>query len=165
MSQGSGSVDDYNIAFQQALVNLGGEITDEQVKVEKYRSGLQSDLREMCRISPMGTRWADLNSIATYATAMWPIIESRIAKRKAAQPTKSVAGKRKSSGGGSGRSSKAKLSAALTDEQYAKDMEGRLCHKCHKPGHIARDCEAEVPTSKGKGQKGGKKSGKDFQKD
>ena len=106
----------------------------------------------------MGTRWADLNAIATYATAMWPIIESRIAKRKSAQPTKSVAGKRKASGGGSGRSSKAKLLAALTDEQYAKDMEGRLCHKCHKPGHIARDCEAEVPASKGKGQK-------DFQKD
>lgn len=165
LSQGSGSVDDYNIAFQQAMINLAGEITDEQVKVEKYRAGLQSDLREMCRISPLGTRWADLNAIAEYATAIWPIIEARIAKRKSSQPTKSVAGKRKASGGGSGRSSKAKLGAAISDEQYAKDMENRLCHKCHKPGHIARDCEEEVPASKSKGQKGGKKSRKDFQKD
>ena len=116
-------------------------------------------------MSPMGTRWATLNALAEYATAMWPIIESRTAKRKSAQSSKSVTGKRKASGGGSGRSSKAKLLAALTDEQYAKDMADRLCHKCHKPGHIARDCEEDGPASKGKGQKSNKKSGKGFQKD
>lgn len=64
LSQGSGSVDEYNIAFQQALTNLGNEITDEQVKVERYRMGLQSELKEACRISPLGTRWANLNAIA-----------------------------------------------------------------------------------------------------
>ena len=168
LSQGSGSVDEYNIAFQQALTNLRNEITDEQVKVERYRARLQVDLKEVCRISPLGTRWANLNAIAEYATIMWPIVESRMKKRQASQPTKSVAGKRKSSGGGSGgsgRSSRAKLSVAISDEQYAKDMEGRLCHKCHQSGHIARDCDQDVPDSKGKGQKGGKKFRKDFQKD
>lgn len=165
LSQGTGSVDDYNIAFQQALTNLAVEITDEQVKVERYKAGLQADLREMCRVSPMGTRWADLNTLAAYATSMWPIVESRIAKRKASAPAKTAGGKRKATGGGSGRSSKARLSAALSDEQYQKDMDNRLCHKCHKPGHIAKDCEEDVPSSKGKGQKKGKRSEKGFQKD
>lgn len=95
---------------------------------------------------------------------MWPIVELRIKKRQSSQSTKSVAGKRKSSGGGSGKSSRAKLGAAISDEQYAEDMDKRLCHKCHKPGHIAKDCEEDVPASKSKGQKGGKKSRKDFQK-
>ena len=169
LSQGSKSVDEYNVEFQQAMVNLRDEITDEAVKIEKYRSGLQTDLKEMCRTSPTGQRWATLNELAEYATLMWPTVEARLAKRKVSQPTKSVTGKRKASGGGgSGRSSKAKLSAALTDEQYAHDMENRLCHICHKPGHIARDCEEGPPsgsTSKGKGQKKGKKLEKGFQKD
>ena len=170
LSQGSKSVDEYNVEFNQAMVNLREEITDEAVKIEKYRSGLQADIREMCRTAPNGQRWATLNDIGEYATLMWPIVAERLAKRKSSQPAKSVAGKRKASGGGgSGRSSKAKLSAALTDEQYANDMENRLCHKCHKPGHIARDCDEDVPSgsqSKGKGQKkGNKKSEKGFQKD
>ena len=170
LSQGSKSVDEYNIEFNQAMVNLRDEITDEAVKIERYRAGLQPDLREMCRTNPMGQRWATLNAIGEYATLQWPTIEARLAKRKSSQPAKSVGGKRKASGGGgSGRSSKAKLSAALTDEQYANDMENRLCHKCHKPGHIARDCDEDVPSgsqSKGKGQKkGSKKSEKGFQKD
>ena len=165
LSQGTGSVDDYNIAFQQALTNLAGEITDEQVKIERYRSGLQADLKEMCRVSPLGTRWANLNAVAEYATAMWPIVEARIAKRKASQPAKLAGGKRKASGGGSGRSSRFKLSAVLSDEQYQKNMEDRLCHKCLKPGHIARNCEEDGSASKGKGQKRGKKSEKGFQKD
>lgn len=169
LSQGSKSVDDYNIEFNQAMVNLREEITDESVKIERYRAGLQPDIKEMCRTSPTGQRWATLNEIGEYATLMWPIVAERLAKRKSSQPAKSVGGKRKASGGGgSGRSSKAKLSAALTDEQYANDMENRLCHKCHKPGHIARDCDEDVPSgsqSKGKGQKKGKKSEKGFQKD
>src|SRR3569623_563034 len=169
LSQGSKSVDEYNVEFNQAIVNLREEITDEAVKIEKYRSGLQPDIREMCRTSPTGQRWATLNDIGKYATLMWPIVAERLAKRKSSQPTKSVAGKRKASGGGgSGRSSKAKLSAALSDEEYANDMENRLCHKCHKPGHIARDCDEDVPSgsqSKGKSQKKGhKKSEKGFQR-
>lgn len=128
-SQGSKSVDEYNVEFQQAMVNLREEITDEAVKIEKYRSGLQTDLKEMCRTSLTGQRWATLNELAQYATLMWPTVEARLAKRKTSQPTKSVTGKRKATGGGGfGRSSKAKLSAALTDEQYAHDMENRLCH-------------------------------------
>ena len=168
LSQGSKSVDEYNIEFNQAMVNLRDEITDEAVKIERYRAGLQPDLREMCRTNPMGQRWATLNAIGEYATLQWPTIEARLAKRKSSQPAKSVGGKRKASGGGSGRSSKAKLSAALTDEVYANDMANHLCHKCHKPGHIARDCYEDVPSgsqSKGKGQKRGKKSEKGFQKD
>ena len=59
LKQGTGSVDEYNVAFQQALVDLAGQVTDEQVKIEHYRAGLQVDLKEMCRVSPDGTRWAD----------------------------------------------------------------------------------------------------------
>jgi hypothetical protein len=169
LSQGSKSVDDYNMEFQQATTNLQAEITDEAVKIERYRSGLQTDLGEMCRTSPTGDRWATLNELATYATLMWHVVEARISKRKTSQPTKSVAGKRKASGGGSGRSSKAKLSEALTDEQYANDMENHMCHTCHKPGHIARDCKEgphKAATGKVKGQKkGNKKLEKGFQKD
>jgi hypothetical protein len=45
-------VGDYNIAFTQCLSDLGDQIQGEQVKIEKYRLGLQSDMREMVRNLP-----------------------------------------------------------------------------------------------------------------
>lgn len=158
------SVDDYNIAFQQALTDLGGRINDEDAKLEKYRSGLQADIREMCRSNPAtGDRWVTLEALMRYATLQWPVIEERLAKRKANQPAKVVGGKRKASGGSPGKSSKAKLGVALTDEQREHNMKHRLCHKCGKPNHIARDCTEEVTQDKpaGKGKKA-KKPVEDF---
>ena len=162
LSQGTMSVDEYNVQFQQATVDLNRDITDEQVKIEKYKSGLQTDLREMCRVSPQGDRWQNLDALMRYATLQWPTIEARLAKRRAAQP-KSVAGKRKSSGGSPGKSSKARVSiAGLTDEQRQYNMEHRLCHKCGKPGHIAVNCTEDVSQNKGKGKNKGKQKMQDF---
>jgi hypothetical protein len=46
-------ISEYNSAFEQALTDLSREITDEQVKIEKYKSGLQVDLRELARVAPL----------------------------------------------------------------------------------------------------------------
>jgi hypothetical protein len=62
-----------------------------------------------------------------------------------------VAGKRKSSFGGSGKASTARLSASagLSDEQHKKDMAKKLCHICHQPGHQARHCPLNRRNKKG----------------
>jgi hypothetical protein len=41
-----------------------------------------------------------------------------------------------------GRSSKPKLGASGKSfyQQFQKDMAKKLCHKCHKPGHQAKNC-------------------------
>jgi hypothetical protein len=131
------------VEFQQALTDLAGSVTDEQVKIEKYQSGLQHDLRELCRTSPTGARWAHLTDLIQYATLQWPFIQERVSKRKkqSSGETSKVAGKRKSSGGGAGgsgrSSSKARLGASgtpFTEEQKKRDFELKLCHKCHQPG-------------------------------
>jgi hypothetical protein len=41
----SQSITEYNVNFQQAVTDLAGHVTNEQVKIEKYRAGLQHDLR------------------------------------------------------------------------------------------------------------------------
>ena len=162
LSQGSGSVDEYNVAFEQAMVNLGDQLEGEQIKIEHYKAGLQKDIREMCRTSPMGVRWNNLTDVMTYATLQWPIVSERIQKRKASQPAKSASGKRKSTGSSPGRSSRARLSAAMTDEQRDYNMRHRLCHKCGKPGHLARDC-TEQKSAQNKAKAGGKsEKQKDF---
>jgi hypothetical protein len=96
------SADQYNVLFQQALANLGDQISDEQVKIEHYRAGLQADLHEMCRTNAFGQRWGTLNELVTYATLQWPTVEARLVKKKASQPAKTVAGKRRQSGGSPG---------------------------------------------------------------
>jgi hypothetical protein len=42
-------ISEYNSPFEKALTDLLREITDEQVKIEKYKSDLQVDLRELAR--------------------------------------------------------------------------------------------------------------------
>ena len=91
------------------------------------------------------------------------VSRSRKASRASTKPV--VGGKRKSTGGSPGRSSKARVSAVLSDEQLAHNMKHRLCHKCGKPGHIARDCESPSQDKSSKGKNGKakqKKSGEDF---
>jgi hypothetical protein len=148
----SQGIAEYNVEFQLAFTDLAGHVTDEQIKIEKYRNGLQHDLREMCRTSSAGTRWARVTDIIQYATLQWPAVQGRIAKRKksSGEVTK-VAGKRKSSGGRSGKTSKARLSASagLSDEQHKKDMAEKLCHICHQPGHQARQCPPNCKNKKG----------------
>jgi hypothetical protein len=112
----SQSITEYNIDFQQALTDLAGHVTDEHVKIEKYRADLQHDLRQLCRTSPAGTRWARLTDLMQFATLQWPAVQERAARSKKAsqEPTK-VGGKRKASAGGAkglGRSSKPKLGAS-----------------------------------------------------
>jgi hypothetical protein len=151
---------EYNVDFQQALTDLAGHVTDEQIKIEKYRAGLQHDLRQLCRTSLTGARWARLQDLMQFATLQWPMVQERIANSKKSfqEPTK-VGGKRKASGSagakGSGRSSKPKLgaSAKISDEQYQKDMAEKLCHICHQPDHIARNCPQNKKAKKGKGGK------------
>jgi hypothetical protein len=115
----SQSVTEYIVDFQQALTDLTGHVTNEQVKIEKYRAGLQHDLKELCRASSTGARWARFQDLMRYATLQWPVVQERIAKSKKSsqEPTK-VGGKRKASGSagakGSGRSSKPKLGASAT---------------------------------------------------
>jgi hypothetical protein len=129
------------------------------VKIEKYRSGLQYDLRELCRTSPTGARWANLTDLVQFATLQWPVIQERVSKRKkqTTGETTKVTRKRKASGGGasgSGRSaSKARWGASgtpRTKEQKKRDFELKLCHKCHQSGHQMRHCPLK--------KKGGKAS-------
>jgi hypothetical protein len=149
LKQGTQDIGEYNIEFQQTLTDLAGSVIDEQVMIEKYRSGLQHDLRELCRTSPLGARWANLTDLIQYATLQLPIIQERVSRRKKQSfgETNKIAGKRKASGGGAGgsgrSSSKARLGASgtpLTEEQKKRDFALKLCHKCHQPGHQMRQC-------------------------
>jgi hypothetical protein len=88
------------------------------------------------------------------------VVQERIVKSKKSsqEPTK-VGGKRKASGSarakGSGRFNKPKLGASgkMSDEQYQKDMAEKLCHICHQPNHIAKNCPQNKKAKKGKGGK------------
>jgi hypothetical protein len=125
------------VEFQQALTDLAGSITDEQVKIEKYPGGLQYYMRELCRTSPTGARWVNLTDIVQYATLQWQVVQERVSRKKkqlSGEMTK-AAGKCKASGGGaggSGRTSNAKTCAGasvapLFDEQKKRDFELKLC--------------------------------------
>jgi hypothetical protein len=112
------------------------------VKIEKFRLGLQTDMHKMVCTTSKGTPWETLQSLIEYCSLQWPIVAARIAKRIKNPPAEKVEGKRKSSGGGNGSSSKPKMGATgrLSDEQKAHNVKNGLCHSCGKAGHIAMDC-------------------------
>jgi hypothetical protein len=41
----------------------------------------------------------------------------------------------------------------MSDEQYQKDMAEKLCHICHQPDNVARNCPQNKKAKKGKGDK------------
>jgi hypothetical protein len=82
LKQGTQDIVKYNIEFQQALTDLSGSVTDEQVKIDKYCSGLQHNPRQLCRTSPTGARWANLADLIQYATLQWPVVQESISRRK-----------------------------------------------------------------------------------
>ena len=75
-------ISEYNSEFEQVLTDLSNEVTDEPVKIEKYKSGLQPALRELARVSPDGTRWTSLSSLISYCTLQWPTIKSRLERKR-----------------------------------------------------------------------------------
>jgi hypothetical protein len=160
-------IGDYNIAFIQCLTDLGDHIQGEHVKIEKYRLGLQYDMREMVRTSSKGTHRETLQALIEYCSLQWPIVAARIAKRTKNPPAEKVGGKRKASGGGGSSSSKPKLGATdkLSKEQKAYNVKDGLYYICGKAGHIAKDCpdrDLGRPFDENKKQKKGKKDSKDF---
>jgi hypothetical protein len=133
-------ISEYNSAFEQALTDLSREITDEQVKIEKYKSGLQVDLRELARVSPSGKRWTSLTDLVSFRTLQWPTIRARLDKKGgfAKQPAKKTAGKRKKSpgrrGNGNSGNNSGQNSGRMSDEERARHIREGLCMICHKPG-------------------------------
>jgi hypothetical protein len=128
------------VEFQQALTDLAGSNTDEQVKIKKYWGGLQHDLRAVCRTSLTGARWANRTDLIQYATLPWPVVQKNDSRKKkqSTGETSKVAGKRSSSGGGASgfeqSSSKARLGASgtpLSEKQKKRHFELKLCHLCH----------------------------------
>jgi hypothetical protein len=129
-------ISEYNSAFEQALTDLSREITDEQVKIEKYKSGLQVDLRELARVSPSGKRWTSLTDLISFCTLQWPTIKARLDKKGgfAKQPAERTAGKRKKSpsrrGNGNSGNGSGQNSGRMSDEERARHICEGLCIIC-----------------------------------
>ena len=169
-------INDYTIAFTQAATDLSDEIHDEQVKIERYKLGLQSDMREAVRSDPLGKRWSSLADLISYCTLQWPVVKTRLDKKSggANKPAEKVGGKRKltspgrgrpnksaHSGGASGSGSKPASSKQMDEAEKANDRRLGLCHICKSPDHFSKTVLiGETPWQEKKPKNGGKK--KDF---
>ena len=146
-------ISEYNSEFEQVMTDLSKEVTDEPVKIEKYKSGLQPALRELARVSPDGTRWTSLSSLISYCTLQWPTIKARLEREKKSGGHKAekVAGKRKftspsrgrgaSAGPGEGNSgSSGHKNQRLSEEEKERRRVNKLCNICGSPDHFADKC-------------------------
>jgi hypothetical protein len=143
-------ISEYNIAFEQARTDLTDEIHDEQVFIEKYKSGLQKDIRELARVSPSGKRWTSLKDLMEYCTLQWPTIQARLERsgksgNKGNSHSVKVGGKRKAtSPNRSGKSQKTSSETGnfprLTAVQKAKNIAKGRCHICGSTDHFSKGC-------------------------
>ena len=169
LRQGPGEhISDYNIAFEQARTDLADEIHDEQVLVEKYKSGLQKDIKELARVSPSGKRWTSLSDLITYCTLQWPTVQARLERGVGGSnraPSGKVGGKRKAmSPNRSGRSKETQSETGspgkfprLSAEQKAKNIKDGVCHLCGSPDHFSNTCPKRKVDWKNKKGKNNKK--------
>jgi hypothetical protein len=131
-------------SHQQTLMDLAGHFTNEQVKIEKYWGDLQPNLRKLCRTSPAGgTRWARLNDLGSMQVCSGQLCRSALPRgRSLPQSRLRSEGNVRLQAVEPVATSNPKLGASgkLSDEQFQKDMEQKLCHDCHKPDHQAKQC-------------------------
>jgi hypothetical protein len=159
-------ISEYNFAFEQALTDLLREITDEQVRIEKYMPSLQVDLRELARVALSGKMWTSLADLISYCTLQWPTIKARLEKKGGfAKPAaEKTAGKRKMSRGRRGKGNSGNGSGQtfgkMSEEERARHICEKLCMICHKPGHISPNCPDRTTPCV---NRGGKKRKKQFQ--
>jgi hypothetical protein len=126
-----------NSAFEQVHTDLSCEITNKQVKIEKYKSGLV-DLRKLARVAPSGKRWTSLADLISYCTLQWPTIKVRLERKGGfAKPAvKKTAGKCKMSLGRRGKGNfgndSGQNSGKMSEEQRARHICNKLYMICHK---------------------------------
>ena len=146
-------ISEYNSEFEQVMTDLSKEVTDEPVKIEKYKAGLQPALRELARVSPDGTRWTSLSSLISYCTLQWPTIKARLEKEKKSggHKVEKVAGKRKFRSPSRGRGSSAgpregnsgapgRKNQRLSEEERERRRVNKLCNICASLDHFSDKC-------------------------
>ena len=135
------------------MTYLSKEVTDEPVKIEKYKSGLQPALRELARVSLDGTRWTSLSSLISYCTLQWPTIKARLERERkpGGHKVEKVAGKRKFRSPSRGRGTSAgphegnsgasgHKNQRLSEEEKERRRRLDLCNICGSPDHYSDKC-------------------------
>jgi hypothetical protein len=59
LKQGSSSVEEYVTNFEQVCAELGPECPNEPDKIQRFKAGLNSDIRFRCAATPFGRRWTN----------------------------------------------------------------------------------------------------------
>jgi hypothetical protein len=57
LRQGTSSVEEYATQFEQICAELGPECPNEAGKIQRFKAGLNNDVRYRCAVRPDGQRW------------------------------------------------------------------------------------------------------------
>jgi hypothetical protein len=148
LRQGTDDIQAYNSAFEQAMTDLADQLTDEQVKIEKYKGGLQGDLRELARSDASGKRWGSLADVMEFATNQWAVVKARLDKssggnNKSGGSSSGTSGRKKRKGapaGGSSELAPTKKFSKLSQAEKTRRFKEKLCLYCADPNHKQSEC-------------------------
>ena len=166
LKQGSGSVEEYITSFEQICAELGPECPNEPDRIQRFKAGLNSDLRFRCAATPYGKRWENFQDFVRCCALNWQVMQqnkpqtkegvnnsenpkSKGNKKKPNNQTNSLSVKSDAASIGkkgkkpylkktTGKANGSGLSIPRAEMQRLMN-EGR-CLYCKEKGHFARDC-------------------------
>lgn len=176
LKQGSSSVEEYVTNFEQVCAELGPECPNEPDKIQRFKAGLNSDIRFRCAATPFGKRWTNFQDFVRCCALNWEVMQQNKPQNKEggsdADAPKSK-GNQKPKNKPNNNSLSVQSNAASIGKKgrkpYLKKTTGKAngsglsipraemqrlmnegrCLYCKEKGHFARDCPTN-PNAKGK---------------
>lgn len=167
LKQGSLSVEEYAVGFEQACAELGAEAPHEADRIQRFKAGLNSDIKFRCAARPDGSRWTSFRDFVRCCSLNWQVMQQNKVAKADNVENSAASGQSKRSGNNKqtqntkpralsvqasrnkrkrnpylkkmvGKANGSGLS--IPPEEMKRLMDEGRCLHCKQEGHFAREC-------------------------
>ena len=159
--------EEYAVGFEQACAELGAEAPHEADRIQRFKAGLNSDIKFRCAARPDGSRWTSFRDFVRCCSLNWQVMQqNKVAKAENVENSAASGQSKRSGNNKQTQNTKPRALSVQASRNkrkrnpYLKKMVGKAngsglsippeemkrlmdegrCLHCKQEGHFAREC-------------------------